>query len=128
MMGAASTASSAMAAISRSQPNGWIVIQDNALGVSDYGWRALMRRIVDVTPDDRCLIGVLPAFRAEVHAVYAAQTRARASIMAEEFKRQPCRRFVYMAAIMRQFPNDCTDGHHPTSAPAKREIRAAIGV
>jgi hypothetical protein len=126
MSGSASTASAAMLAIARSQPNGWIVIQDNALGVSDYGWRALMRRIVDVAPDDRCLVGVLPAFRAEVHAVYAAQARARASIMAAEFKRQPCRRFVSMAAIMQQFPTDFADGQHPSSAAAKRAIRAAV--
>lgn len=128
MMGASSTASAAMAAISHSQPNGFVVIQDNALGVSDYGWRDLMRRIVDATPDDRCLVGVLPAFRADVNATYATQTRARAVIMATEFKRQPCRRFVYLEAIMRQFPGDFTDGQHPRTAAAQRAIRAAVGV
>jgi hypothetical protein len=128
MAGTASTASAALLAIARSQSGGSIIVQDNALGVSDYGWRALMRRIVDTAPDDRCLIGVLPAYRADIHAVYAAQLRARASIMAEEFRRQPCRRFVYMASIMQQFPGDFADGQHPRTEAAKRAIRAAIGV
>ena len=37
MAGTASTATAAMLAISRSQPGGSIIIQDNALGVSDCG-------------------------------------------------------------------------------------------
>ena len=31
-----------------------------------------MRRIVDATPDNRCLIGIRPAYRADIHTVYGA--------------------------------------------------------
>lgn len=126
--GASSTRSVALLAIERSQPGGWIIVQDNALGVSDWAWRELMREIVVKTPDDRCLLGVLPAFRADVNPIYAAQTRARAVVMGEEFKKQPCRRFVYMASIMNQYPDDFTDGQHPMTADAQRAIRGAVGV
>ena len=76
MSGRASIASIWPLVLSRSVPGGWIIIQDNALGVSDFGWRSLMRRIVDETPNDRCLLGVLPVFRSDVNVVNAARPGA----------------------------------------------------
>lgn len=130
MLGSAgsSTKSVALLAISRSQPSGWIIVQDNGLGVSDAGWRALMYDIVAATPDDRCLLGVLPAFRADVNPTWAALTRARGVVMAEAFRTHPCRRFVYMADIIAKHPNDFTDGQHPRTAAAQLAIRTAVGV
>ena len=130
MLGAdgSSTKAIAMLAIERSQPRGWIIVQDNALGVSDWAWRQLMLDIVAATPDDRCLLGVLPAFRADVNPTYAAQTRARAIVMADIFKTHPCRRFVYMADIIAKHPGDFIDGQHPRTAAAQLAIRTAVGV
>jgi hypothetical protein len=130
MLGTAgsSTKSIALLAISRSQSGGWIIVQDNGLGVSDTAWRTLMRDIVAAAPDDRCLVGVLPAYRADVDPGRAAMMRARAVVMAEEFMRHPCRRFVYMAQIIARFPDDFLDGQHPRTAAAQAAIRTAVGV
>jgi hypothetical protein len=62
MNGQASTASIWPLVLSRSQPGGWIIIQDNGLGTSQTAWRTLIQRIVDDTPNDRCLLFVPPVF------------------------------------------------------------------
>lgn len=122
----ASTQAVALLAIERSRPGGYVVIQDNGLGVSEWGWRQLMKQIVAAMPSNRTLIGVLPSYRATVNASVAAVSRKRAVIMAEEFQKYPRRRFVYMAGIMASFPNDFLDGQHPQTEAAQAAIRGAV--
>jgi hypothetical protein len=125
MAGRASTASIWPLLLARSMPGGWVVIQDNALGVSDFGWRALMRRIVDALPNDRCLLGVPPGYRADANATYAADAARRATIMGQEFQRQPCRAFVFLNTYLRANPQRFPDGQHPDST-AQLWIRSRI--
>ena len=51
--------------------------------------------------------------------------------MAEEFEASACRRFVYMASIMQQFPGDFADGQHPRTGgrqASRSELRSASDV
>lgn len=125
MAGRASTASIWPLLLSRSQAGGWIIIQDNALGVSDYGWQALMSRISAETPADRCLLAVLPGYRADVNATLAADTARRATIMGQTLMSHSCRAFVYLNRYLRDNPARFPDGQHP-DATAQAWIRGQI--
>ncbi len=83
MSGQASTASIWPLVLARSQPGGWIIIQDNGLGTSQTAWRALLERIVDETPNDRCLLVVPPVFHWWFNAQYHYDTTAYAQTLAE---------------------------------------------
>ena len=134
--GAGTTWSIAKLAIERSVPGGRIVIQDNGIDASEWEWLTLMQRIVAATPDDRWIIGVIPAFRADIEpaacrcdpVAMAARSRARAETMATMLRQHPRIRFVYMASIMAQHPNDFLDGQHPRTDQAQNAIQIAIGV
>lgn len=125
MAGRATTAAVVKLAIERSQPGGWIVVQDNALGTTDWEWRKLMTWIVDNTPADRCLLGVLPGFRADVNAQHAADVARRATIMGQVFMTHPCRAFVYLNSYLQQNPGQFPDGQHP-DARAQTWIRGQV--
>jgi hypothetical protein len=77
-----STASIWPLVLSRSQPGGWIIIQDNGLGTSFPDWERLMRRIVDDTPNDRCLLFVPPVFHPAFNPDLATATATYAQIQA----------------------------------------------
>jgi hypothetical protein len=69
--------------LSRSQPGGYIIIQDNGLGTSYDGWRNLMQRIVDETPNDRTLVFIPPVFHWWFNPKYHNDTTRYAEIMGE---------------------------------------------
>jgi hypothetical protein len=121
MAGRASTASIWPLVVARSQPGGWVLIQDNGVGVSDDAWRSLWRRIAHELPADRCIIAVLPGFRADINPWLSDELARKARILGEELRSLnadgswvvPCRRFVYLNAYMREFPEQFPDGQHP---------------
>lgn len=125
MAARASTASLWPLLWARSRPGGFVVVQDNALGVSDYGWQMLMRKIVNETPADRWLFGVLPGYLATVDAALAADCRRRAEIMVQEFQRRVRRLFVFLPQYMLENPSQFADGQHP-NATAQTWIQARI--
>lgn len=101
--------------LARSQRNGFIVIQDNGLGVSDSAWTILLQRIVDETPDDRTLVFILPCFHWLWNAQYHNQTTVRRRIMSN-IATQHRRRVVidWSKAVL----GDRTmvyDGQHPSA-------------
>jgi hypothetical protein len=83
MSGQASTASIWPLVLSRSQPGGFIIIQDNGLGTSPDAWRALIQRMVDETPNDRCLVFVPPVFHWAFNAAHHNTTSVYAKILDE---------------------------------------------
>jgi len=106
--------------LAHSKPGGWIVIQDNAAQTSDDAWRKLVQRIVWNTPNDRCLLGVLPVFLAsESPLPDAAERQAdafrKARIMRRAFAFQPCHRLVEWPAAVRAKPGLVFDGQHPSA-------------
>lgn len=113
MIPQASTASIWPLMLQRSQAGGWIIIQDNAIDVSLFGWQALMQKIADETPDDRCLLGILPGTQIE-HL--KADVAAKATAMSQAFQTHPCRRFVYWNHYVRDNPQNVPDGQHPNLA------------
>lgn len=117
-------------ALSRSQPRGWVVIQDNGLGCSDESWREFMKRIVRETPTNRILLAVMPGYVASHNAQLAADAARRAVIMGEEIMKFPNRRFVYLNYYMRAHPENFPDGQHPNDAAAlwiRQQIKWLVG-
>jgi hypothetical protein len=126
----ASTASLWPLLLGRSQPDGWIIIQDNSLGASDYGWEALMGRIVDETPDDRCLLFIPPVFHPAWRPDLTALMQQRTLILLREAVRQPCRAIIPWDRTVLADASMVTDGQHPSLRGQiwlTRAIDAAIG-
>lgn len=69
--------------LSRSQPGGFIIVQDNGLGTSPDNWRRLIQRIVDETPNDRTLVFIQPVFHWWFNSTYHNATTVYAQIMGE---------------------------------------------
>lgn len=110
---------------SRSQPGGFLIIQDNGLGVSDYAWRVLLERIVRDTPSDRTIIFILPVFhwlwRADLHN----ETTVRRRIMLEVAATRPRRQIIDWSKAVLGDKTMVTDGQHP-SARGKIWLQRAI--
>lgn len=109
----------------RSEPGGWLIIQDNGMATSDVSWRTLMEQICIETPSDRTLIVVLPGYRSDVNAVAAATVAARARIMREVFAIHPAVVFVHLDQYVKRNPGRFADGQHPDAAGAAW-LKAAI--
>lgn len=125
MAGRSTTAATVKLAIERSQPDGWIVVQDNALGTTDWEWRKLMTWIVDNTPDNRHLLGVLPGYRPDINPTNAADIARRATIMGQAFMTHPLRFFIYLNEYMTLNPGQFPDGQHPDTT-AQTWIRGKV--
>ena len=118
--------------LAMSQRGGWVIIQDNGLGVTLEDWRALLDRIVRELPDDRCLLGVLPIFHPAwpdgekwYDTVWAANRE-----MVRAFQVQPCMRLVRWDLAVLADSSLVYDGQHPTEAGAQwlgAAIDAEIG-
>jgi hypothetical protein len=108
----------------RSQPGGWIIIQDNGNGVSDADWRALMIQIRDETPNDRTLIIVLPGYRSDINPTLAANMAAKARIMKEVFATELVV-FIHLDQYLRRNPAYFPDGQHP-NATAQAWLRNQV--
>lgn len=125
LAGRASTAGIWPDILERSEPDGWVIVQDNSLGPTDEEWAALMQTIRDELPADRNLVVVLPAFLASVNATISETIATRATIMFDILGTHPHANFVdlptYMAANPSQFP----DGQHP-DATAQAWIRGEV--
>ena len=70
-------------------PGGYLVVEDNGVGVADVDWRALLERAVELLPDDRTLVLVLPVYRREVSEALYLATARRANIMVEVAQAHP---------------------------------------
>lgn len=102
--------------VAASRRGGWVIVQDNGARVLAADWRILMRDIVASTPDDRCLLGVLPGYVMPSNPLIEADVIDKASIMIEEFAAQPCTEFVHWDAAVNAHPDFVFDGTHPTAA------------
>lgn len=125
-----STYQAALAAIARSEPDGWIVLQDNGYDttITDDSWAWMWRLIVAQTPTDRGIWAVTPAWRPDrpdwltgtLSAAFLAERRRRMidEIMCFNGRRQ----FLHMADIIPDYPDDFLDGQHPYTPEAQFEI------
>lgn len=120
-------------ALKRSKVGGWVILQDNSLGPSEYGWKMMIRNFVSLWPPDRRLIAVLPGYVASVSPSLADTIARRAAIMGQEIMRfkavgvpyVPVRRFIYLNQYMIDNPSQFPDGQHP-DATAQAWIRDQI--
>lgn len=105
--------------VARSQPDGWVVIQDNGARTTNPDWRRLMREIVAAVPDDRCLAGVLPVYwpvgASNGNTSYDAQL-TKMIIMIEEFAQQPCHAYIGWHVAVSRDPLLLRDAQHPSAA------------
>lgn len=102
--------------VAHSRRGGWLVVQDNALECTQAQWRTLMRDIVAATPNDRCLLGVLPYYDADFTTVtVSADVAAKANIMVQEFAAQPVTEYVRWNQACAAHPEYTYDGQHPSS-------------
>lgn len=101
--------------VANSRRTGWVVVQDNAAQVTQADWRTLMKYIVSATPNDRCLLGVLPVI---IHPDDAIEydIAVKANIMVQEFAAQPCTEFVRWNQAVLAHPEYVYDGTHPSPA------------
>ena len=102
----------------RSEPGGFIVVQDNGLSTTDTQWRTLMERIRNETPSDRTLIVVLPGYRWDKNSTHYQTLVTRAKIMKEVLGQHPSVVFIHLDQYMRRNPNNFPDGQHPNTAGA----------
>lgn len=114
-MGRASTLTIWPTVLRSSQPGGWVIIQDNGMHVTESRWRDLMRLIVTQLPDNRCLLGVFPVYLARFDQALSTDAARKATIMAQEFSRQPCHSFVYWNSAVLANSNLVYDGQHPNT-------------
>jgi hypothetical protein len=101
--------------LERSRRGGWVIIQDNALGVSEYAWRYLLDQIVTELPDDRCLAAVLPVFHPDWSTGYYELVKRMAAIMIEEVSQQPCYQLIWWNTAVLADPTLVYDGQHPSA-------------
>ena len=116
--GWASTASIWPLVLSRSEPGGFIIVQDNGADVSDSGWLSLMTKIRDETPHDRTLIVVLPGYRSDINPGVAEMMVHRARVMKEVFASHPSVVFIHLDNYLRRNPGNFPDGQHPNAIAA----------
>jgi hypothetical protein len=139
MAGWASTASIWPLVLSRSQPGGYIIIQDNGLGTSNSAWRALIQRMVDETPNDRTIVFIPPVFHWWFNAAHHNTTSVYNQLLNEvlsgtdqpyitipwrptvlndmsyvcDLDTTPVRGFAMPADVENHQPSRC-DGQHPS--------------
>jgi hypothetical protein len=117
--------------LARSQPRGFIIVEDNGLGVTDHGWRVLLERIVRDTPTDRKIIFILPVFhwlwRADLHN----ETTIRRRIMLEVAATRQNRQIIDWSKAVLGDRTMVTDGQHPSARGKiwlQRAIRCYTGI
>lgn len=128
--GRMSTTQAFAAALAVSQPNGWIIVQDNGAHATDAQWRSMLRTMVANTPNDRCLLAVLPVFHPNWSPVAAENAARKANIMVQEFNVQPCHQYVRWNQAVMANPGLVYDGQHPSSAGITwltRTINSVVG-
>jgi hypothetical protein len=112
-------------------PGGWIVFQDNALGVSDAGYAMLLDRIIKEAPKTARLLGVIPSYLTKAenwktgNDINAADSDRRGKMLAQAFMTHPSRAFVYLGKYMHEHPEQFPDGQHP-DLTARRWIKSQI--
>lgn len=119
-----STASIWRVLVARSQPGGWIVIQDNGARTTETEWRELWRRIVSELPTDRCLVAVLPwyspAYPDNPNTGHQDSVNKR-NIMVAELRHAGCVRFLAWDALNVNSTKPLTyDAQHPNDLGARR--------
>jgi hypothetical protein len=116
--------------VAKSRPGGWIIIEDDAAQVTPERWRQMLQAYVKYTPDDRCLLGVLPYTSPGADPVRYADSQVKALIMRQELMGQPCRQVVRWDVAAANHPTFLADGLHPTpsgSAWLARAIDSIVG-
>jgi len=132
LAGCASTYTAALRAIQLSQPDGWIILQDNGIDwtVDDDSWAWMWRLLVAATPTDRGICAVTPHWRTDApqanpwqNATYPDYCeRRRLRMQAEIFAFNGRRHWVHMRDVVPLYPDDFLDGQHPYTAAAQLEI------
>lgn len=112
----ASTAEMWTTVVANSRRGGWLIVEDNGARATQTEWRTLMRDIVAATPNDRCLLGVLPVYDNPAAPELELDIAAKANIMVQEFLNQPCTEFVRWNQAVNAHPEYVYDGTHPTEA------------
>lgn len=127
--GRMSTTQAFAVALRNSTRGGWIIVQDNGAHATDAQWRTMLRSMVANTPNDRCLLAVLPVFHPDWSPAAAVNAERKANIMVQEFAGQPCRSFVRWNQAVMADPSLVYDGQHPSPAGKAwlaRAINAAV--
>lgn len=105
--------------IARSRPGGYVVFEDDGT-LHDPNpterWTEFMQYLVDSTPDDRCLVGVLTYFDPAVHEGNHVLVERHRDIMRSVFEQQPCVAFVAWDEAVVAHPEYLADGQHPSEA------------
>jgi hypothetical protein len=117
--------------LSRSQPGGFIIIQDNGLGVSDGAWEILVERIVRTTPDDRTVVFILPVFHWMWSREYHIETTVRRNIMKSIAVQQPKRCVIDWSKAVLGDRTMVYDGQHPSARGKiwlRRALKACTGI
>ena len=102
--------------LAKSQPGGWVVVQDDTAGTSAE-WQKVIHNYVEKIPNDRCILAVLPVVaRTGVwDLISPEQSVVNARITRIEVNRQPCHAYVRWDLAVNNHPEYVTaDGKHPT--------------
>ena len=108
--------------VDRLQPGGWLIVQDDGGSATVESYRAYVDHVVEVTPDDRCILWVLPfsVWQPERDARFRDEIQAG-------LEAHPCHATIPWHEVAAAHPEEMTtDGLHPTEA-GHRWIVAAIG-
>lgn len=102
----------------RSQTGGWIIIMDNALGVSITGWKTLVDKIRAEAPPDRGLIGITPIFhpRWDPTGTNTNLAATNAAQLIKSFSQHPTSVLIRWDQAVQANPSFVYDGQHPTLA------------
>lgn len=128
--GRLSTTQAYAAALNRSEPGGYIVLQDNGANATEAQWALMLRNIVNTTPADRTIVAVLPAYNDDWSTVNAARAARLANIMVREIKLHERVIWIRWNQAVNANPALVYDGYHPTPlgcAWLAAHINAAVG-
>lgn len=100
--------------VAHSRRGGWLIVQDNGARVLAADWRILMADIAEATPDDRCILGVLPGYIMPSNPLIEDDVVTKAEMMVTELSVQPCTEFIHWNEAVAAHPEFVYDGTHPT--------------
>lgn len=102
--------------IARSRPGGYVIFEDDGTRATDEEWTTFMHYLVDSTPDDRCLVGILTYFDPDVHPGNHLVVKRHRNIMREIFMTHRCSVLINWDQAVVTYPQYLADGQHPSPA------------
>lgn len=102
--------------IERSRPGGYVIFEDDGTRATDEEWTTFMHYLVDSTPDDRCLVGVLTYFDPDVHMGNHLVVKRHRNLMWSIFQEHRCAIFINWDQAAVTYPQYLADGQHPSPA------------